>query len=179
MHLPALLVPPLLAALLVSGAAAEPALRPPLLGPPALAVLAEILARLEADPATDWRRVDLEAVRAHLRDLDRVILAAEAEPRELVGGVELRVSGSDAASEAAIQRLLPAAAERLAAARRWRLATRPIEGGLLVEIRSRDPRETERIRASGLVALLVAAASDEAYLLDLARGEPLAGRPAR
>lgn len=176
---PALLASLLLLALSPPRAAAEPVLRPRLPGPPALTLLADLVARLEADPATDWQRVDLEAARAHLRDLDRLTLFARAEVRELVGGVELLVTGPDAAGEAAIRRLLPGAAARLAAARRWRLATAPIEGGLRVEVRSLDPRETERIRALGLVALLVAAAGDEAYLLNLARGEPPAGRPAR
>lgn len=121
----ALLAALLLATLLPPQAVAEPGLRPRPLGPPALVALADLIARLENDPSTDWRRVDL------------------------------------------------------ATARRWRLATAPMEGGLLLEVRSQDPRETARIRALGLVALLVAAAGDEAYLLALARGEPVAGRPAR
>lgn len=179
MHPRALLVALLLATLLPPQAVAEPVLRPRPLGPPALVALADLIARLENDPSTDWRRVDLEAARAHLHDLDRLTLAAEAEARDVPGGVELRVRGPDAATEAAIRRLLPGAAARLATARRWRLATAPMEGGLLVEVRSQDPRETARIRALGLVALLVAAAGDEAYLLALARGEPVAGRPAR
>lgn len=162
------------------GSAAASAPGPALAGaPPVLALLARLLARLEADPTTDWRRVDLEAARQHLADLDRVTLLARVAAEELPGGVALRVSGEDPATVAAIRRLLPERAARLAEARRWRVATAPAEDGLRVEIKSLDPREAGRIRALGLAALLVAGPLDEAYLLEVARGGPPPGRGLR
>ena len=145
----------------------------------AFKVLAGLVARLEADPTTDWRRVDLEAVRRHLADLERVTLAAEVRAEELPGGVGLTVTGPDPASVAAIRRLLPERAARLAEARRWKVATVTVPEGLRVEVRSLDPREAGRIRALGLTGLLVVGPLDEAYLLGLARGEPPPGRPGR
>jgi len=154
----------------------EPA---PTLAPPSVAVLAGLVARLEADPTPGRRRVDLEAVRRHLADLERVTLAAEVRAEDLPGGVGLIVSGPDPATVAAIQRLLPERAVRLAEARRWKVATVTVPEGLRVEVRSLDPREAGRIRALGLAGLLVAGPPDEAYLLTLPRGEPLLGRPER
>jgi hypothetical protein len=152
---------------------------PPTAAPTSLAVLAGLVARLEADPTSDWRRVDLEAVRRHLADLERVTLAAEVRAEELPGGVGLTVTGPDPASVAAIRRLLPERAARLAEARRWKVATVTVAEGLRVEVRSLDPREAGRIRALGLTGLLVVGPLDEAYLLSLARGEPPPGRPGR
>ena len=184
---PVLLALPLAAAAPLGVRSAEPeppSARPraapaPTAAPASLAVLAGLVARLEADPSTDWRRVDLEAVRRHLADLERVTLAAEVRAEELPGGVGLTVTGPDPASVAAIQRLLPERAVRLAEARRWRVTTASLPEGLRVEIRSLDPREAGRIRALGLAGLLVAGPLDDAYLLSLARGEPPPGRPGR
>jgi len=159
--------------------ASHPPSPAPTAAPASLAVLAGLVARLEADPSTDWRRVDLEVVRRHLADLERVTLAAEVRAEELPGGVGLTVTGPDPASVAAIQRLLPERAARLAEARRWRVTTATLPEGLRVEIRSLDPREAGRIRALGLAGLLVAGPLDDAYLLSLARGEPQLGRPGR
>lgn len=153
-------------------AGAEPMLRPRPVGQAALGALSDLVSRLEADPATDWRRVDLEAVRQYLRDLDRVTLEAELAVRDRLGGIELEVRAADPGTVQAIRRLLPDAAARLAAARRWRVAVEPRADGLAVAITSLDPRDVARIRGLGLVGLLVAAATDEAYLLNLARGGP-------
>lgn len=184
---PVLLALPLAAAAPLGVRSAEPespsprprAAPAPTAAPTSLAVLAGLVARLEADPSTDWRRVDLEVVRRHLADLERVTLAAEVRAEELPGGVGLIVSGPDPATVAAIQRLLPERAVRLAEARRWRVTTATLPEGLRVEIRSLDPREAGRIRALGLAGLLVAGPLDDAYLLSLARGEPQLGRPGR
>lgn len=186
--LPAVLAAALgaLATALAAPPAGPPAAAPaggPAATPPAasaaLAALADLVARLEADPATDWRRVDLEAARRHLADLERVTLRAEVAAEDVPGGVVLRVGGEDPATVAAIQRLLPERAARLGQARRWRVATAALARGLQVEIRSLDPREAGRIRALGLTGLLVAVPLDDAYLLGVARGEPPAGRAAR
>ncbi len=43
-------------------------------GQSAFAALQEVVSYLMADPATDWSRVDIEALRQHLIDMDNVTL---------------------------------------------------------------------------------------------------------
>lgn len=57
-------------------------------GQSAFAAIQEIVAMLEADPKTDWSKVDIEALRQHLIDMNNVTLGAvvtanrtPAEPR--------------------------------------------------------------------------------------------------
>lgn len=45
-------------------------------GQAAFAAIQEIVAMLDADPATDWARVDIEALRQHLIDMNNVTLGA-------------------------------------------------------------------------------------------------------
>jgi hypothetical protein len=55
-------------------------------GQGAFAAIHEIVGILEADPKTDWSKVNIDALRQHLIDMNNVTLAAEIE-----GGASLTV----------------------------------------------------------------------------------------
>jgi hypothetical protein len=57
-----------------------------LAGQAAFETIAAVVRRLEADPSTDWSRVDIEALRRHLVDMDRVMMEAGVEATPLPGG---------------------------------------------------------------------------------------------
>ena len=46
---------------------------------------------LEADPATDWGKVNIEALRQHLIDMDNVTLRAELKSGPVEGGMRFIV----------------------------------------------------------------------------------------
>ena len=46
-------------------------------GQGAFAAIAEVVALLDADPATDWSRVDIEGLRQHLIDMGNVTMRAQ------------------------------------------------------------------------------------------------------
>ena len=68
---------------------------------------------LEADPATDWSKVNISALREHLIDMDEVTLRAAAAERALDNGVEIAVTGAGRTLDA-IKRMVPAHAHELA-----------------------------------------------------------------
>src|SRR5262245_10657771 len=78
---------------------------PSLPGQDAYGAIAEIVRLLEADPATDWSRVNLEALRAHLIDMNEVTLDAAVRATPVEGGLQMDVTG-DAAVAASIRRML-------------------------------------------------------------------------
>src|SRR5258708_9478923 len=47
-------------------------------GQAAFAAIQEIVEILEADPATDWHKVNIDPLRQHLSDIDNVTLHAQA-----------------------------------------------------------------------------------------------------
>jgi hypothetical protein len=55
-------------------------------GQGAFGAIQEIIQILRADPLADWSKVDLDALRQHLIDMDEVSLHAEAEVRRIDGG---------------------------------------------------------------------------------------------
>jgi hypothetical protein len=58
-----------------------PTRMPTMPGQEAFGTIQEIVQILEADPKTDWSKVDLEALRQHLIDMNEVTLKAEAAPK--------------------------------------------------------------------------------------------------
>lgn len=63
-------------------------------GQAAFAAIAEIVARLESDPETDWSKVNIAALRAHLVDMDRVTLWSQVETENTATGARFTVTGT-------------------------------------------------------------------------------------
>ena len=61
---------------------------------------------LEADPATDWSKVNLDALHVHLIDMNEVALHADAAVERICDGIRVAVTGTGR-TLAAIQRMLP------------------------------------------------------------------------
>src|ERR1700687_5914458 len=66
---------------------------PTMPGQDAFGAIQENFQILDADPKTDWSKVDLEALRQHLIDMNEVTLKAEATPKQIEGGLEIAVTG--------------------------------------------------------------------------------------
>src|SRR4051812_25642188 len=71
------------------GTAAEP--KEP--GQAAYAALGETVRILMADPTTDWSKVDVDALRRHLVDMDNVTTRAAVTTTRLANGATFRVTG--------------------------------------------------------------------------------------
>ena len=138
-------------------------------GQSAFAALAEIVALLDADPTTDWSRVDLERLRAHLVDMDLVTLRATATTRAIPGGFEATLAG-DARTAAALQRVWRAHAGMLGQQGAVRVAVTDLPGGVRLRVVAADTRAVPRVRALGAIGLLTEGAHHQAHHLMLARG---------
>ena len=68
-------------------------------GQSAFAAIQEIVSILEADPTTDWSRVDIDALRQHLVDMNAVTLEAKVASAPVEGGEQFDVTGDGAVSD--------------------------------------------------------------------------------
>ena len=125
---------------------------------------------LDADPNTDWSKVDLEALRQHLIDMNEVTLKAEAAPKQIEGGLEIAVTGSDR-TLAAIQRMVPAWAGTMNGHQRWSTKAAALPNGELLTVTATDPKEVQHIRGLGFIGLLVSGAHHQMHHLMMAKGE--------
>ena len=142
---------------------------PTLPGQDAFGAIQEIVALLEADPQTDWSKVDLEALRNHLIDMNEVTLHAEAASKTVEGGLEIAVT-DDGSTRDAIRRMLPAHAAELNLMSDWTARTAPLPDGVLLTVTSPDPGEARHIRGLGFIGLLVSGAHHQPHHLAMATG---------
>ena len=146
-------------------------------GQEAFATIGEVARLLERDSTTDWSRVNLEALRQHLIDMDEVTLHSSIVQRPVERGIAADVTGTGR-TESAIRRMLVAhsAAMRMTMTDvDWQ--TEEIAGGIRWTVTSRtgDPRIIARLRGLGAIGLLTLGDHHATHHLAIARGEPMSG----
>ncbi|HLY90776.1 MAG TPA: hypothetical protein VKQ27_17475 [Acetobacteraceae bacterium] len=125
---------------------------------------------LDADPKTDWSKIDLEALRQHLIDMNEVTLKAAVSPKTIDGGLEMSITG-DGRTLAAIQRMVPAWAETMNGHKGWNTKAAALPDGELLTVTATDPREVQHIRGLGFIGLLVSGSHHQMHHLMMAKGE--------
>lgn len=143
---------------------------PKMPGQDAFGAVQEIVRMLEADPGTDWTKVDLSALREHLIDMNEVTLKAAASERPIEGGLEIAVTGSGRTLEA-IQRMVPAHAQELDGLHGWAAESSPLPDGVLLKVTSADPAGVAHIRGLGFIGLLASGSHHQPHHLAMAKGE--------
>jgi hypothetical protein len=143
---------------------------PTLPGQDAFGAIQEVVRVLESDPKTDWSKVDLEALRQHLIDMNDVTLQADVASKPVDGGLEVAVTGSGR-TLAAIQRMVPAHAAEINGLNGWSAKTAPLDKGVLLTVTAGDPKEVQRIRGLGFIGILVSGSHHQPHHLAMAKGE--------
>lgn len=137
-------------------------------GQSAFAAIQEVVATLMADPDTDWSRVNIEALRQHLIDMDNVTLRAEVVTEALPGGARFTVTAQEARVVRSIQNMVSAHAEAMNGVEGWALSADLIENGAVLMAVGED---VERIRGLGFIGLMTVGMHHQAHHLALAKGQ--------
>ena len=138
-------------------------------GQGAFAALSEVVAVLEADPATDWSRVDLDGLRAHLVDMDLLATRATVRTERLPDGVRAIATG-DAETARALGRMVPAHAGQLAMDGSWTAQGEATADGAVLTVRSDDAATVARIHGLGFFGLMASQDHHREHHLAIARG---------
>jgi hypothetical protein len=141
-------------------------------GQAAFAVIAEIVALLDADPNTDWSKVDIGALREHLVDMNELILNAVAREEPIPGGLQIEVTG-EGRTLRAIRDMVPAHAAELAKIEGWKVEAAAQQEGARLRVTSTDPQQQERIRGLGFFGLMATGAHHQAHHWAIATGQPV------
>ena len=136
-------------------------------GQSAFAAIAEIVALLRADPATDWSRVDIEALRRHLADMDNVTLRATDAASPSPAGAIFDVTSTDAPVAASIRRMVIAHAATMSGLDGMAMIASEIDGGARLAVTGPDPA---MIRGLGFIGLMTIGMHHQQHHLMLAKG---------
>lgn len=137
-------------------------------GQAAFGAIQEVVRMLEADPETEWSKVDLTALRRHLVDLDEVVLRADVKEEPVDGGLRVEVSGPDRTLQA-VQRIVPARARELTRSPGWDATAESLADRVVLTVTSTDPKQVARIRGLGFIGLLATGTHSGVHHLAMTR----------
>ena len=146
--------------------------RPTSPGNAAFGTISEIVRMLDADPNTDWSRVNIEALRQHLIDMDLVLKTSTVKQRNVAGGVELDVTGTGA-TVAAVRRMA-VNHTRMLDGSQYRASATNIAGGAKLTITAANQSDSSavaRIRGLGFAGLFTEGDHHAMHHLMLAKGQ--------
>jgi hypothetical protein len=137
-------------------------------GQAAFATIQEIVQILEADPATDWSKVDIEALRQHLVDMDNVTLRAVVQSTPVEGGVQFTVTGTGDVRDS-IRRMVAAHAETMSGVGGWKYVSAEVADGasLTVMVPAQDQ---PKLKALGFIGVMTVGMHHQEHHLMIARG---------
>lgn len=143
--------------------------QPTMAGQEAFGTIQEIVRVLEADPKTDWSKVNIGALRDHLIDMNEVTLRASAIERPLDNGIEIAVTGEGRTLDA-IKRMVPAHIHELNSMG-WNAKTDEMPNGVKLTVTSVDTRQVTKLKALGFMGIMVQGAHHQTHHLMMAKGD--------
>ena len=151
-----------------SSSSATPLTEP---GNDAFAAIQEAVDKLMADPKTDWGRVDLEALRQHLVDMNNFTLLVNVlSQRPIDGGVEFTVQGQTPQAAASLERLFAAHPAILKQESGWDMQAKKTAEGYTARVTSKDPADVAKIRGLGYIGIVALGKHHQVHHWQMATG---------
>jgi len=138
-------------------------------GQDAFGAIQEIINMLEADPDTDWSKVDISKLRSHLVDMNRMVMGTQVARKNIEGGLEFIVTGS-AQTLQSIHNMLPAHAPMINGLNDWSARVKVTANGAILTVTAKSDKEILHIRGLGFYGLLASGSHHQAHHISLARG---------
>jgi len=142
-------------------------------GQAAFATIAEVVAILKADSTTDWSKVNLDALRQHLIDMDEVVMRASVAKRDVPGGMQATVTGTGRTVDA-IRRMLSSHAMALEDEGMYHATAERVANGMRLTVTApdtTDARVVAMIRGLGFAGILTEGDHHARHHLAIARGD--------
>jgi len=140
------------------------------MGQSAFAAMGEIAERLEADPDTDWSKVDMDGLRRHLVEMDDVMLRAKAVATPVPGGARFLVSGDSPSVRQAIQDMVGMHTSMLNGDHGRHETWEMTATGARWTVTAADPHGEAEIRGLGFFGLLASGNHHQRHHLMMATG---------
>lgn len=139
-------------------------------GQSAFAAIQEIVALLEADPTTDWSKVDIEALRQHLIDMNNVTLEAVVEATRSGDSMQFVVLGEGLVRES-IRRMVTAHATTMNGVDGWKLEVKNADAGAILTVTPPDQVSMIKLQALGFIGFMTLGMHHQQHHWMLANGK--------
>ncbi len=137
-------------------------------GQGAFAAIQEIVSILEGDLSTDWSKVNIEALRRHLIDMDNVTLRSEVKEEIIEGGMWFAISGVSPVKDS-IRRMVMAHAATMSGVDGWTFTAVATDDGARITVVV-PAKDREKLRGLGFIGVMTRGMHHQAHHLMIARG---------
>lgn len=132
----------------------------------------EVIHKLEADPDTDWSKVNLEALRQHLLDMkaftEEVSVVSQ---KNIKNGTMIQVKPETERAVGALKRLFKMHPAMLKEEKGWEMVAKQNNNGWTITVTTKNKSEVEKIRALGYIGLLAEGAHHQYHHWMIATGQ--------
>jgi hypothetical protein len=142
---------------------------PTMFGQDAFGTIQEIVQILQSDPKTDWSKVNIDALRQHLIDMNDVTLHAAATQRAFENGIEVTVTGEGRTLEA-IKRMVPAHVSELREIG-WNAKSDELPNGVKLTVVASEALPLTKLKALGFMGIMVQGGHHLPHHMMMAKGE--------
>lgn len=139
-------------------------------GQGAFASIQEIVELLLKDPGTDWGRVNLEALRSHLADMDNVTLRSRVEVEPLPDGARFSITSQQPKVTGSIRNMVFAHSLEMSGAYDWTLKAEEAPRGAVLTVTG-TTEDASRIRGLGFIGIMTLGMHHQSHHLAIARGD--------
>lgn len=132
----------------------------------------EVVQKLEANPNTDWTKVDLEALRQHLLDMKAFTEeVAVIEQKPITNGTEIQVRPETERAGKALKRLFSMHPAMIKKEKGWEMDAKRDQNKWTITCTTENNSEVEKIRALGYIGLLAEGAHHQLHHWMIANGQ--------
>jgi hypothetical protein len=141
-------------------------------GNDAFAAIQEVVEKLLADPNTDWSRVNLEALRQHLIDMQNFTFHVKVLKQQPIdNGVTFTVKATTPDAAGSLERLFSAHPAILKQESGWDMtAVKNKDGSFTARVTGSTPQDTAKIRGLGYIGLVAYGKHHQAHHWQMAIG---------
>ena len=132
----------------------------------------EVVKKLEADPDTDWSKVNLEALRQHLLDMKAFTEEVEVlSNKPFENGVKIQVRPKSQRAGGALKRLFSMHPAMLKKEKGWIMETRKKSDRWTITFTTNEESDIGKIRGLGYIGLMAAGAHHQSHHWMIATGK--------
>ena len=134
----------------------------------------EALRKLEADPATDWKKVNLEALRQHLLDMRHFTEDVEVVRQKPIDkGIEITVRATIPGAIPGLDRAYNAHPKILKSETGWDMTVSKDKDKYKLRVTSDDAAQVDKVRGLGYIGIMAMGNHHALHHWALAKGQAL------
>jgi len=131
----------------------------------------EAIEKLDADPDTDWSKVNLEALRQHLVDMQNFTLNVNVlSQHPISNGMQAVIHPVNKDAAASLQRVLAAHPAQLRQETGWEMTVSKQKGNYVISVVTKDPAQVARINGLGYIGVMAVGAHHQVHHWAMAKG---------